>query len=301
MGVKMWPLSSTVVWVPLVFSLGIGLYQTSAFDGPSLETCQCSVKEDDFNRVQERLHAIEKILMNEGLMKTVDSALSITKERGIEEDVEKNTEDIATINSDLNRVHVEIDILQEQAGISDLTRPPVGSIVAWLPTIQPQLPDGWQRCDGSAISTGPLAGKLTPDLNTYGHFLRGGADGSAGTYQEDAVQDHQHADPGHTHQEDPHTHTDAGHSHKPYNYEDEHHEYFRTTCNDGDCNSSHNIGDGAYGTNGYSQTKTDYANIQSTTATIQSNTAGIGGISAGNVDSETRPKNMSVVYIIRII
>ena len=45
-----------------------------------------------------------------------------------------------------------------------------------------------------------MAGSNTPNLNGDGRFLRGGPDGEAGQMQDDAVQDHQHTDPGHTHQ-----------------------------------------------------------------------------------------------------
>ena len=39
----------------------------------------------------------------------------------------------------------------------------------------------------------------TPDLNGAKLFMRGGSDESAGTVEEDSVQDHEHVDPGHTH------------------------------------------------------------------------------------------------------
>ena len=46
---------------------------------------------------------------------------------------------------------------------------------------------------------GPMAGTATPNLNAAKLFMRGSSDESAGTVEDDSVQDHQHADPGHTH------------------------------------------------------------------------------------------------------
>jgi hypothetical protein len=78
---------------------------------------------------------------------------------------------------------------------------PIGTILAWLGTYRSatELPTGWQLCDGSYINRGPMEGQNTPDLNTAGLFIRGGADNAAGEVEEDAVQDHHHKDTGHTH------------------------------------------------------------------------------------------------------
>jgi len=63
--------------------------------------------------------------------------------------------------------------------------PPVGSILAWHPNLGgvPSLPAGWQLCNGSTITSGPMAGRVTPNLNgttisasgdsAGGRFLRG--------------------------------------------------------------------------------------------------------------------------------
>ena len=63
--------------------------------------------------------------------------------------------------------------------------PPVGSILAWHPNLGgvPSLPAGWQLCNGSTITSGPMAGRVTPNLNgnttsesgdtSRGRFLRG--------------------------------------------------------------------------------------------------------------------------------
>merc|ERR1712142_117036 len=74
-----------------------------------------------------------------------------------------------------------------------------------------EIPPGWIMCDGSLIERGPWAGSLTPDLNSGGHFLRGGEPGQQLELEEDQLQDHQHQDPGHSHSasssSEPHTHT----------------------------------------------------------------------------------------------
>ncbi len=71
---------------------------------------------------------------------------------------------------------------------------PVGTIVAWhrdLPGMPPlPLPDGWQECDGSPITEGPLAGSSTPDLNGQGLFLRGGS--GSGVEQGASLRAHEH-------------------------------------------------------------------------------------------------------------
>jgi hypothetical protein len=64
-----------------------------------------------------------------------------------------------------------------------LTRPPIGSVIAWLKsfTSVPALADGWVECDGSTISdsNSPMNGQTLPDRNSpadtglKGMFLRG--------------------------------------------------------------------------------------------------------------------------------
>lgn len=57
---------------------------------------------------------------------------------------------------------------------------------------------GWQLCDGSNITTGPMTGLLTPNLNGEGRFLRGGVEFSEWEFQEQMLKDHKHSieDPG---------------------------------------------------------------------------------------------------------
>lgn len=64
---------------------------------------------------------------------------------------------------------------------------PVGSIVAWhksLVSFSASLPDGWVECNGQVIEDegSRLFGKVVPDLNGGGQFLRGGL--QSGTLEE---------------------------------------------------------------------------------------------------------------------
>ena len=131
------------------------------------------------------------------------------------------------------------------------------------------LPEGWVRCDGSTIPEPSVwAGQLTPNLNGEKRFLRGASDSEVLTMEEDQMQDHKHvvSDPGHTHvYSDMHTNNDAGPETGP---EDGQGDFDR--------------------------------DMQRTTS---SRTTGITvqGVSSGyRSGSETRPKNMNVIYIMRV-
>ena len=65
-----------------------------------------------------------------------------------------------------------------------------------------RVPDCWVECDGRQISGGIWEGQTTPDLNNAERFLRGGTQVKALETQEDAVQSHEHDihDPGHKHE-----------------------------------------------------------------------------------------------------
>merc|ERR1719369_699366 len=75
--------------------------------------------------------------------------------------------------------------------------PGVGSIIAWIPSPYGQegkvdIPESYQRCDGSLITRGKFSGQRTPDLNTGGLFLRGGHITGIPSIQGDMLQNHQH-------------------------------------------------------------------------------------------------------------
>lgn len=86
---------------------------------------------------------------------------------------------------------------------SDIALPPIGAVIAWhksMAGVGPLDPDGgWVECNGQTIvdASSPLNGQVVPDLNGGRRFLRGGA--TSGTLEADALQSHRHADAGHGH------------------------------------------------------------------------------------------------------
>jgi len=74
------------------------------------------------------------------------------------------------------------------------TMPPIGSVVAWhknLKGVPVALPLGWMECNGQKISAGPLTGERVPNLNGERRFLRGGS--TSGIAEEDQFQGHYHS------------------------------------------------------------------------------------------------------------
>ena len=55
------------------------------------------------------------------------------------------------------------------------------------------LPEGWQRCDGSQVTKkeSPFFGQNVPNLNEKGRFLRGGLPDNILEFQEDQMEDHE--------------------------------------------------------------------------------------------------------------
>ena len=126
------------------------------------------------------------------------------------------------------------------------------------------------RCDGSAIPPPSIwAGESTPDLNGEKRFLRGGSDASMLSLEDDQLQDHKHdvADPGHSHV-----------------YDDKY------TDN---VDSPHDTGprDGQ----GYF-----HVSHASTSGGSLTGLAVEGVAAAYSRGQETRPRNMNVVFIIRV-
>ena len=158
---------------------------------------------------------------------------------------------------------------------------PLGTIVAWVPRNNVTadintLHDGWLPCDGRIIEKGIWAGGVTPDLNTDGHFLRGATEENALEMEEDQIVDHEHIDPGHTH-------TNAPHSHR---YEDEHDSFPGTS----------------HGTSGdYYKWAAEYKDTAGETINIDTSYTNVGGVALDyNSGSETRPRNMKVMWIIKV-
>lgn len=76
----------------------------------------------------------------------------------------------------------------------------------------------WHPCDGTAITTGPLAGQTAPDINGQGYFIRGSAtSGTTQTSQNLAhthtIEDHDHHLGGHSHTVNAHYHGTSAHTH----------------------------------------------------------------------------------------
>ena len=164
------------------------------------------------------------------------------------------------------------DTYEAVAQQDEMSFAPVGTILAWTMRVDAagnttgDIPRGWQRCDGSTIPPPSVwAGQTTPDLNTERRFLRGGSDETVLTVEEDMMQDHTHGiqDPGHSHVIHDWTLYSSG-------------SYFGTS--------------GQY-VGGSSDENSDL----STTG------VSVTGVSSGyRYGEETRPKNMQIVYIIRV-
>jgi hypothetical protein len=150
---------------------------------------------------------------------------------------------------------------------------PIGSIIPWHKSIPgvPPLPDGWVECNGQVLeATGsPLHGQVIPDLNAAGRFLRGATE--SGILQDDMMQNHRHLDSGHNHA----TYLSN------YGYPD--------GCSDRTAN--YYWMESWRGTAVWKDTNTSYANLQGP--------SDYGG-NAPRIGNETRPVNMSVVWIIRV-
>jgi len=216
---------------------------------------------------------------NQRLHDIIDEDLANLKERV------NNTEDAITNNS-LRIDTAEESIDENQQAIDELVTSvghlpevPVGTILSWVSRTKDavetvDLPDGWVRCDGGTIPHPSIwAGKYTPNLNGEKRFLRGGTDIDQLTLEEDQMQDHMHniADSGHTH-----------------GYID------RWTDPDVFIN-------GQYGPEGKDTAHESFSTTHDVTTKISES-----GISVKEVSSsyrrgaETRPKNMNVIYIMRV-
>jgi len=186
---------------------------------------------------------------------------------------------LSTTNGDLSDTKKELSATKEVLSATKEYLTPVGSIVAWMGAEYAgvAIPTGWQLCDGSLINDGPMKGNNTVDLNGEGRFLRGGE--SPGTLQDDAVQNHKHtvSDPGHTH-------TDSGHKHQFY--------YTRPYGHMGDNANDRNQ---AYPGTDSEYTEKGKANIQKSTTGVR-----VGDVTSARKNVETRPKNMAILWIIRI-
>jgi len=175
---------------------------------------------------------------------------------------------------------------------------PLGTILAWVPkpsesSDPTSLPDGWMFCNGAEITQGPWTGAMTPDLNNVGAFLRGGQTKYALEMEDGQIEDHHHDDSGHQHSCS--ASTSIG-SH--------HHTYYKAK-NGADPG-------GFCGTGGscsdpdsliYTSTSTTSSSPSASShCTVGSVSSGLGGVSSpAKKGSETRPINMKVAYVIKVI
>ena len=170
---------------------------------------------------------------------------------------------------------------------------PLGTILVWVPRAEvggnttAALPAGWVRCDGAPIpSPSPWAGHLTPDLNGGRRFLRGGGDGEALELEEHQVEEHLHTDPGHSHTA---TSSSPPHAHGFKDF------YIHETEQDDLHGSGYPIG---YLAAASSATEKVAASVSTVVA---AGATGMGGVAApARHGAETRPRNMKVVYVIRV-
>lgn len=166
-----------------------------------------------------------------------------------------------------NTPQAKLDVKGAIAGFGIV---PVGSIMAWYKSLKgtPDLPDGWMECDGSLIrdAESPYNGQTIPDLNGEERFLRG-TSGKSGVMQQDALQGHKHVEPGHTHKV--------------------------TAVGNGQ--------PGGYG-NYFSYYDPNHGSHATSPAQVELSDPVDSGTGHGvpRIANETRPKNMSVVWIMRI-
>ncbi len=146
---------------------------------------------------------------------------------------------------------------------------PVGSIIPWHKDMggTPALPLGgsWVQCNGQELDDRMSAyhGRVIPNLNSQGRFIRGSS--TSGIEQWDKMQSHKHLDSGHAH----------------------------NTTND-------RIGGG--GNNGLHPGGPDRCKSNSTSTSGKAILGNPTSSTAGKTrhGSETRPVNISMVWIMRV-
>lgn len=177
------------------------------------------------------------------------------------------------INANFTELDNKVTELTNELAEKSRMIAPIGSIIAWHKNATSNttltIPEGWVECSGGNVvdSESPLLGIDIPDLNNDGRFLRG--DTTSGNIQADAFQGH---------------------------LRELHVEKNGSTGNAAGFTTTNNSGVALTGRNNISsnyQYKNSIANF-------------LGGyLSDGTngtprIDDETRPVNMSVVWIMRI-
>jgi hypothetical protein len=167
------------------------------------------------------------------------------------------------------------------------TTPPIGAIVAWHKAFAHQAtpPRGWVECNGQEVPYGPMAGRKLPDLNGERRFLRGGT--TSGICEQDEFQ-------GHTHRMA--EKSDGEHEHALEGVAWSQPQNVQRALND----------NGRQNYSGFMKEPWPSHGLIKKTTKSGAHTHSIGGPSRDKtygeprVGSETRPVNMSVVWIMRI-
>ena len=129
------------------------------------------------------------------------------------------------------------------------------------------------RCDGSVITAPSLwEGERTPNINGEERFLRGGLDGVQLEIEEDSLQAHTHGV------------SDSGHTH---GYDDKYPCY--------PCSV-----EGHYGPTGADTLHERFDASHSSTTNSATSNIKVTDVSGARTSGETRPKNIRVVYIMKV-
>jgi len=236
--------------------------------------------EDLNNQVDENCMSIEH---NSDNVSYLSSRLSINTDKisDVNKTVSANIDSISLLQNEDTSLwdhlfETDDNVEENRNAINDISVEkfpdvPIGTIISWVMMVDKnggevaKLPKNWQKCDGSVIEHGIWEGKYTPNLNGERRFLRGGNDNDVLTLEEDQILDHFHDV------------FDNGHSHLTYGAkEGEGHSY----DGDGGGGHIHNV------------------NLRSST---DSSGVTVGYVTEGfRKGDENRPKNMNVVFVIRI-
>jgi len=219
------------------------------------------------------------VILNTKHIEDAEQELTTTKQRVTNNEVAINENKIAIDENSVSIDETNILIDEIRTTVDEITELPVGTITAWVTKVSDaddtvDLPEGWLRCDGATIPHPSIwAGKVTPDLNHGRRFLRGGVDADQLKMEEDQLQDHMHE------------FTDPGHDHP---YVDK-------------WSSDRTNQEGHYGPTGSDTHNGRFDNPNDQTTSKSSSGVKVTGVSSSyRSGDETRPKNMNVIYIIRV-
>ena len=138
------------------------------------------------------------------------------------------------------------------------------------------LPECYVPCDGSEITEGIWKGRRTPDLNNPKRFLRGGHVSEALMVEEDSLQEHSHTS----------TVSDPGHSHVYTQWST------KLDSPDGSPDPAPNLNSDTmcldFPYTGRSASEKTHISMS------------VHGVSGARKGSETRPKNMKVVFVMKV-